>query len=184
MLSKSQSKFFLIALISFVVIQRLIPHLADFSAMIAFALWIRQSYSFIFSIFIVLLTQFISDLLLTCVSHYPIFGEWSWFMYSGYVLVVLFYQLNLPLFTNLILTPIIYWSWTNFGVWLVSGIYLKTFSGFFACYVLALPFLFYQMLGTMVFYAIFQGIFADSNKRLHFPSLKIYHKNRRSDRGE
>lgn len=37
---------------------------------------------------------------------------------------------------------LIFWLWSNLGVWLTSGMYPHTMAGFIHCYVLALPFLY------------------------------------------
>lgn len=40
---------------------------------------------------------------------------------------------------------------SNFGVWMVGGLYPKTAQGLVACFTLALPFLGQQMLGDLMF---------------------------------
>lgn len=39
------------------------------------------------------------------------------------------------------LATVAYWIWTNFGTWLIEGLYPHTLTGFVSCYTLALPFL-------------------------------------------
>lgn len=46
---------------------------------------------------------------------------------------------------------IFFFLWTNFGVWLLSGMYSKTFAGLITSYINALPFLRYQFISTLVF---------------------------------
>lgn len=43
---------------------------------------------------------------------------------------------------------------SNFGVWASSGMYAKTLSGLILCYWSALPFLGYELLGTMLYLAV------------------------------
>mgnify|MGYP005844974957 CR=1 FL=1 len=51
---------------------------------------------------------------------------------------------------------------SNFGVWLVAGLYPPTLEGLLACYTLAIPFFFKAAAGdlffVMVFYALFHGL--------------------------
>jgi hypothetical protein len=46
-----------------------------------------------------------------------------------------------------------FFVWTNFGVWLVSGLYPPTASGLVQCYTLALPFFRNSLLGDLGFAA-------------------------------
>jgi hypothetical protein len=51
-----------------------------------------------------------------------------------------------------------FYLWTNFGVWLLSGMYPKTTTGLLMSYVNALPFLRYQLISTLIFIPL--GFFA------------------------
>ena len=44
-----------------------------------------------------------------------------------------------------------FFSWTNFGVWILSGLYPKTTIGLLMSYINALPFLRYQLISTLIF---------------------------------
>ncbi len=58
---------------------------------------------------------------------------------------------------------------TNFGVWLMSGLYPPTAAGLLACYAAALPFLKNQLVGDLLYSALLFGGW-ESAKRL-FPAL-------------
>ena len=47
---------------------------------------------------------------------------------------------------------------TNFGVW-SNGVYGYTFSGFLACYTLAIPFFAYSLISTFIFSAIIESLY-------------------------
>jgi hypothetical protein len=47
---------------------------------------------------------------------------------------------------------------TNFGVW-SNGVYGYTFSGFLACYTLAIPFFAYSLISTFIFSVIFESLY-------------------------
>jgi len=40
-----------------------------------------------------------------------------------------------------LVSALVFYFYTNFGVWLISGMYQKTLAGLIKCYVMALPFL-------------------------------------------
>lgn len=48
---------------------------------------------------------------------------------------------------------------SNFGVWLESGMYLRTPQGLMTCYMMALPFLANQVVGDLFFSALMFGVF-------------------------
>lgn len=48
-------------------------------------------------------------------------------------------------------TTAFFFLWTNFGVWLLSGMYPNTAAGLFSSYINALPFLRMQAMSTIVF---------------------------------
>lgn len=48
----------------------------------------------------------------------------------------------MPLLWLSISATLFFWLWSNLGVWLTSGMYPRTMTGFIHCYVLALPFLY------------------------------------------
>ena len=45
-----------------------------------------------------------------------------------------------------------FWVWTNLGVYLHSGLYIKTITGFIACYSAALPFLQKALIGDLFWF--------------------------------
>ena len=53
-----------------------------------------------------------------------------------------------------------FFAWTNFGVWLLSGMYPHTAPGLVACYTLALPFLRNSLLGDVAFSGLLFAVWA------------------------
>lgn len=43
-----------------------------------------------------------------------------------------------------------FYLWTNFGWWLITTMYAKTFEGLLTCYVMGLPFLYPQLLTNLI----------------------------------
>jgi hypothetical protein len=53
-----------------------------------------------------------------------------------------------------ILSAVIFFVITNLGVWIVGGIYERTFSGLVECFVMALPFFHWSLISTLLYAVI------------------------------
>jgi hypothetical protein len=131
-----------------IIFSRLIPHPPNFTPVIVFAIFLAtERYSFIN----VLMSFIISDEILSLIYHYPQFGDWTVFTYSGMLIIILAskYFKNSSLILGLSAT-LFYWIWTNFGVWISSGMYAHNLQGLVACYEMAIPFLINNFMGTIM----------------------------------
>ena len=54
----------------------------------------------------------------------------------------------------------VFFTLTNFGVWLAAGIYPQTGAGLVACFVAAIPFFHYTLLGDLFYAGVLFGGFA------------------------
>ncbi len=161
-------------LIAIIVIGRLIPHLPNFTPVAAVALfagYIFRSKILAFSVPIagMLLTDFLFEGLYN--------SQVMLFVYVGIVLAVLISSMMKANIRMRFLPPKIekYLSYTfklsmtaltasmsffvisNFAVWLFSGMYLWNLAGLIQCYVLAIPFFHYALLGDLFYAAILFG---------------------------
>ncbi len=64
-----------------------------------------------------------------------------------------------------VLSVLFFYLWTNFGWWLISGMYRMNFLGLISCYVVALPFLKNQLISVLIFTPVFGLIFSLFYKR-------------------
>ncbi len=62
---------------------------------------------------------------------------------------------------------------TNLGVWLVAGYYPLTFEGLIACFIAAVPFFHYSLLGDLFFAGVMFGGFGLLERRV--PALRRDH---------
>ena len=69
-----------------------------------------------------------------------------------------------------ILSSVLFFTVTNFGTWLMSGMYPQTLAGLAACYVAAIPFFQNTLAGDLVFAALLFGGFALLERQV--PSLR------------
>ena len=135
-------------IICFGIFTRLIPHFPNFSSEIVFALYLGMKSPKQLICLTIFLMAMISDLLIGWQHpEFSSFGDWTLFTYSALLVIggtglfirkkgfgVVFMRTSCAI-------TVAYWIWTNFGTWLMAGLYPHTSTGFFMCYTLALPFL-------------------------------------------
>lgn len=116
---------------------------------------------------ITFLTIVISDILLAAVQGHAVFGTWSLFTYSGFAGIVLagMFLRTAPTAGRtlglLVGSSLFFWTWTNFGVWLMNdGVsYPHNGAGLVACYLAALPFLRNALVGDLAWGLVFFASF-------------------------
>tara|TARA_Y100001970_G_C14095221_1_gene782264 strand:+ start:655 stop:1197 length:543 start_codon:yes stop_codon:yes gene_type:complete len=140
--------------ISYLIIFRLIPHPPNFTPVIATAILapylIKNKYT---SCLIILFSMFISDLFLGL-------HQLMLFVYLPLIITILvsnyikyLYNKYLTIFSLSILSSILFFIISNFGVWLVFEYYTKDLNGLLQCYVMAIPFFKNTVLSTL-FYSV------------------------------
>ena len=138
----------LILIISF---SRLIPHPPNFTPIIAVAILSGYFFKNLYvSIGVVITSVFLTDIML---GFYPSMVM----VYLSLIIIVLsFYKLNnLINFKNLFLYglsgSIIFFIFSNLGVWMFDALYEKNINGLVQCYVMAIPFFKNTLASTLVF---------------------------------
>ncbi len=137
------------------VFLRLIPHPANVAPIGAMALFGGMYLNKKYALLIPAVTLFLSDIILGFYRGMP-------FVYASFLLIGiigLWMQSQKKSWKNLIFVTLIssflFFIITNFGVWLLSGMYERNIPGFFRCYVLALPFLRNSIFGDLGYFGIF-----------------------------
>lgn len=106
-----------------------------------------------------LFTMIISDIFIRNTAIF-IF-TWSGFLsapFLGIILEKLVSKLKVSKFsfgilgtqTSGIISTLVFFLWTNFGVWLIGNLYTKDFAGLILSYINAIPFLTNQLVGNLV----------------------------------
>ncbi len=135
------------ALVIFAVISRLIPHPPNFTPVGGIAIFAATKfYNKNFAILIPLIILFLSDIFLG-LSLINLFVYLSFILISKFVITS-----KIQIIKKIFIASIIFFFVTNFGVWLIG--YPKTLEGFINCFILAIPFYFYTLLGDL-FYTYF-----------------------------
>jgi hypothetical protein len=149
------SQSLLYRLLGFIVlgiVSRLIPHPPNFTAMNAIALFgITSLGCFNASLFAVFASMWIGDLILFGLHSTLLF---VYFSLGLTVLMGFWLKQNKSLANTLklsILSSLLFFVITNFGVWLTCSIYPATPSGLMLCYVAALPFLANNLIATILY---------------------------------
>lgn len=136
-------------------LSRVIPHPPNFTPILAVG------------IFVPLLTgkwQHALPLTLGAMFIGDLYWGWHSYMLWTYssIAIVSMIALRYSLLANCFIASIVFFIITNFGVW-TSGYYGFTLEGLIACYIAAIPFFHMTLLGTIVYTALFYGIYKSTN---------------------
>ncbi len=154
-----KTKFYTLVLIIFALAAfRLLPHLPNVSPVAAMALFGGAYFADKrMALMVPFLALFLSDLILGLHNTMV-------FVYAGFALTVvigMWLQTRVTLINTvaaIVVSSLGFFLLTNFGAWLLSGIYTQDMNGLLQAYVAAIPFFQNSMTGNLVFtLAIFGG---------------------------
>ncbi len=155
----------LISLILVGITTRLIPHLPNFTAIGAVALFSGAMFKKRKIAFIVpLVAMFVSDLLLNNIvySSYYLGFQWLTLGWEGvyaafFITVILGKSVNsyriYSIAAGATASAVIFFLSTNFSSWIASPIYNKDISGLLTAYIAGVPFFVNQLLGNLFYSA-------------------------------
>jgi hypothetical protein len=148
---------------------RLIPHPPNFTAIGAMALFGGAYFDRKYLAFAIPLTaMFLSDII---IGFHP--G-----MYAVYLSFILIVVIGMTLkdrkkigniFLAAVSASVLFFIITNFAQWLSYPLYSKDITGLIACYVAAIPFFHYTLLGDLFFAGVLFGAFELA--KVKFPQL-------------
>ena len=159
MKEKNKKILFITLFITVAALMRLIPHPPNFVPITAIAIFagvklnnIKIAYAIPISIML------ISDLF---IGFYSI----SLFVYLAFILIITYSSFNKKYsIKNIILSSVMFFIITNFGVWLMGG-YPKSVEGLVLCYTMAIPFFTNSIIADLFFSAILYYGFEKIEKR-------------------
>ncbi len=167
---KLDTRFLIItALIVLAALTRLLPHIPNFTAVSAVALFGAAQYNKKIMAFLVPLTAL---LLSDAVLGFYQGMEW---IYGTFILIIItgFALRNKITVSKVILlsvtSSLLMYIFSDLGVWIGSTMYPHTLAGFTTCYVAALPFLRNELLGDLFYSGLLFGTFYVA--QLKFPKL-------------
>ena len=159
MKEKNKKILFITLFIIVAALMRLIPHPPNFVPITAIAIFagvklnnIKIAYAIPISIML------ISDLF---IGFYSI----SLFVYLAFILIITYSSfIKKYSIKNIILSSVMFFIITNFGVWLIGG-YPKSIEGLALCYTMAIPFFTNSIIADLFFSAILYYGFEKIEKR-------------------
>jgi len=154
-------------------LSRLLPHPANFTPIAAMALAGGVYLNRRIALAIPLAALVVSDLFIG-------FHNTILFVYGSFILIGLIglwlksHKKPLPIFGAAVLSSILFFIVTNFGVWLTGGgwFYPKTWQGLMECYTLAIPFFRNTVAGDLVYTGVLFGLFEFSHYAIRFLEKK------------
>ena len=165
-------------------LSRLLPHPPNVAPIAGMALFGAGYYSKKYWAYLIpIAAMWMSDLILNNVLFAQYFDGFVWFYsgslftYGAFALIVLLgsYTLRKKNIGTIIFSAlgasVIFFLLSNFGVWLTSPLYAKSWAGLTTCYVAAIPFLQNTMVGDLAYTAVLFGLFELSKS--WFPSLRV-----------
>ena len=141
------------------IILRLMPHIPNFAPIGAATLLAGYYTSSRKAIILPIIVMLISDLFLG-------FHSAMVWVYGSYILTALMAirlkgNKSVPFIAGgSILSSILFYLLTNFGVWLSGTMYEKTVYGLFQCYTMAIPFFRNTVLSDLIYTAVFFTVYA------------------------
>ena len=151
------------------IVFRFIPHLANFSPILAIALFggacLNKKYAFFVPILLIIFTDLFLGL------HNTIVFTWGSILLITGLGVLLRQKKNMLNMTlSAFSSGVLFFIITNLGVWLM-GWYPKTLNGLITCYTLAIPFFRSTLASTLLFSFALFGIYELIARRVKDTSL-------------
>jgi len=182
---KNKGNIILIVLYIFLIaFSKLMPHPANFSPLLALAIFGgAMAYRKKSFILITLFAWYLSDFLYNNFVHSEyvtgkgglvFFSGYMIWVYAGMLLVILLaskllHKFNYGrLFGTALLSAVVFYLVTNFGAWLsMPELYTRDIQGLMNSYVAAIPFFRATLLGNIVFSFLVFGLYELIVKRFH-----------------
>ena len=158
-----------IGLILVLSLSRIIPHPSNFTPILAVGIFAGFYFkNFVLSFFIVILSMFLGDLYLGL--HNTMFFTYTSLLAAVLLgMIIKHFKTKEILFSGLI-SSIVFFVITNFGVWAISGMYEKNFSGLVQSYFIAIPFFHNTLISTLLYLFVLKFLFefAKRNKLIKY----------------
>ena len=146
-----KEEIFPISLILILTFSRLIPHPPNFTPIIAMAIMSGYFFRNIYlSLFVLLFSMLLADVFIG--FYYNMI-----FVYlTLFLITFIFFNISNKINSkNLLICSLtgslVFFIFSNFGVWVLGSLYEKSLTGLVECYILAIPFFLNTLLSTIFF---------------------------------
>ncbi len=169
--SKINLRFGLIALLILVAaLSRLLPHPSNFAPIAGMGLFGAAYFSKKYYAFLIPFAAYwISDMLLNNIIYTQYYEGFQWmgspWVYASFALIIVlgFILLKKVTLNNLIVaslsSSVLFFLITNFGTWVSSSLYSKTFSGLITAFIAGIPFFWNTLAGDLFYVSVLFGSF-------------------------
>ncbi len=146
-------------IIGIAVVLRLVPHPANIAPIAAMALFGGAYLNKKYALVVPIVTMIFSDLFLG--FHSTVIFVYGSFLLTGVIGIWLRDHKDMRyIFLASLVSSILFFLITNFGVWLVGNLYPKTVQGLIECYIAAIPFFRNTILGDLLYSGVLFGGYA------------------------
>ena len=162
----------IIFIIIMLIFSRILPHPPNFTPIIASAVMLNYFTNNKFSSLLILFSSmFLSDLIIGL--HGGMFTVYFALLIIFLISLILFNKFNLKsVFINSIVSSLVFFLITNFGVWLNGELYSKSLKGLIECYTMAIPF-YNNTLASTIFYMILVYFVLSVSKRIKRTNINV-----------
>lgn len=160
---------FLTSIVLIAALCRLLPHPPNFTPIAAMALFGGAYFnSKKFAFIIPLSAMFLSDLVIGLHSTMlAVYASFAIIVLIGFLLKTR--KTIIPVFTAAIASSVLFFLITNFAMWFGTALYPQNLGGLVECYIAAIPFFRYTILGDLFYISVLFGGFY--LVQLRFPVL-------------
>mgnify|MGYP001565485225 CR=1 FL=1 len=154
--SKNKFRISILAIILLAVVARLIPHAPNFAPIGGLALFSGSNFKNKIALLIPLSAMFISDIFLGFHKTIP-------YVYANFIIIALIGGLIKndkwqSLLKASLISSVLFFLITNFGVWATGTMYQKNLSGLIQCYGFGVPFFRNTLLSDLFYtFSFFYG---------------------------
>ncbi|MBI4436039.1 MAG: hypothetical protein HY590_01275 [Candidatus Omnitrophica bacterium] len=152
-------------LIVLAALVRVLPHPPNVTPVGAIALFGGAYLSRRFALLYPLAIMALSDFVLNPMYGLPLMIPETPFVYGSFLITGCLglwcrrYRSAAILYLASLISSILFYLITNFGTWLVSGLYPKNATGLLQCYVMAIPFFRNSLIGNFLWLSILLGVY-------------------------
>ena len=145
-----------VLIILMAAVMRFLPHLPNMTPIAAMALFGGAYFNKKYALLVPILVMFLSDIFLG--FHNTMAFVYGSFLLTGVIGIILKKHNNFKwIIGGTLLSSVLFFLITNFGVWAVSGMYVKNLLGLQQCLVMALPFFRNNLIGDFFYSGMFFG---------------------------
>ena len=138
---------------------RFIPHPPNFTSLIAISFFIPAQFGRKY-LLAVLISFFITDLFIGI--HNTLIFTYGSVLFIGILSKYLNKNISYR-FLGTLISAVIFFVVSNFGVWLIGGLYSHSIEGLMQCYIMAIPFFAQTLVSTIIYISLFEILYSLSH---------------------